>query len=128
VQAYRYDVCIKLVGGCYADENSINTGEKKVMSDREQTIEALNSTRQYLCDHYGIISMLLFGSFARNEQKEDSDVDVFVDTLAPNPFTLMEAKEYLTKVVKRPVDVIRNHRNLNPRLKRRIERDGIRVF
>ncbi len=98
------------------------------MSDREQTIEALNSTRQYLCDHYGIISMLLFGSFARNEQKEDSDVDVFVDTLAPNPFTLMEAKEYLTKVVKRPVDVIRNHRNLNPRLKRRIERDGIRVF
>ena len=55
-------------------------------------------------------------------------MDVFVETLTPNPFLLMEAKEFLEKSTGRSVDIIRNHRNLNPRLKRRIERDGINVF
>ena len=77
---------------------------------------------------YGITSLRLFGSTARDEQKDDSDVDVFVETLTPNPFLLMEAKEFLEKSTGRPVDVIRNHRNLNPRLKKRIERDGVAVF
>ncbi len=45
------------------------------MLDRAQTIEQLKSTRQYLSEHYRVSSMLLFGSIARNEQREDSDVD-----------------------------------------------------
>ena len=77
---------------------------------------------------YGITSLRLFGSTARDEQKEDSDVDVFVETLTPNPFLLMEAKEFLEKSTGRSVDIIRNHRNLNPRLRKRIEKDGITVF
>lgn len=52
------------------------TSNKAYMLDRAQTIEKLQSSRQYLSEHYGVSSMLLFGSVARNEQKEDSDVDV----------------------------------------------------
>ena len=65
---------------------------------------------------------------ARGEDHEGSDVDVFVETETPNPFMLMEAKEYMEQRVGRPVDIIRNHNNLNPRLLRRIERDGVTVF
>lgn len=39
------------------------------MLDRAQAIETLKSTRQYLGEHYGVNSMLLFGSVARNEQR-----------------------------------------------------------
>jgi len=46
------------------------------MLDRSQTIEKLKTTRQYLGEHYGVHSMTLFGSLARNEQREDSDVDI----------------------------------------------------
>ncbi len=46
------------------------------MLDRAQTIEKLKTTRQYLDEHYGVHSMTLFGSLARNEQREDSDVDI----------------------------------------------------
>ena len=35
------------------------------MLDRAQTIEKLKSTREYLSEHYGVSSMLLFGSVAR---------------------------------------------------------------
>ncbi len=95
---------------------------------RKECIDILKKTSNTLKSKYGIISLSLFGSAARDEQKENSDVDVFVETQTPNPFLLMEAKEYLEKSMGRSVDIIRNHRNLNPRLKKRIEKDGIIVF
>ena len=55
------------------------------MLDRTQTIEKLKTTRQYLDEHYGVHSMTLFGSLARNEQREDSDVDICVE-MVPNLF------------------------------------------
>ena len=98
------------------------------MKTTAEYIETLRQHAPILRERFGMTSMQLFGSVARGEHKEDSDVDVFVETLTPNPFLLMEAKEYLEKSTGRPVDVIRNHRNLNPRLKKRIERDGVTVF
>lgn len=95
---------------------------------RKECIDLLMSCRDTLRNDYGITSLCLFGSTARDDQRDSSDVDIFVETLTPNPFLLMEAKEYLEKSTGRPVDIIRNHRNLNPRLKKRIERDGITVF
>ncbi len=95
---------------------------------RDQFIEKLQNCHYDLHNKYGIISLRLFGSLARNEQKSDSDIDVFVETETPNPFLLLEAKEYLEKSMGRSVDIVRNHCNLNPRLRKRIERDGITVF
>ena len=95
---------------------------------RKECIDILKTCSETLRREYGITSLRLFGSTARDEQKAGSDVDVFVETLTPNPFLLMEAKEYLEKSTGRSVDVIRNHCNLNPRLKKRIERDGVTIF
>ena len=95
---------------------------------RKECIDLLKTCSNTLRSEYGITSLRLFGSTARDEQKESSDVDVFVETLTPNPFLLMEAKEFIEKSMGRHVDIIRNHRNLNPRLRKRIERDGITVF
>jgi len=102
------------------------------------SLQAMRTTKEYvdlisahageLRSQFGIRSLRLFGSVSRGEQTENSDVDVFVDTQTPNPFVLMEAKDYLASVFQRPVDIIRNHKNLNPRLRQRIERDGIVVF
>ena len=95
---------------------------------RKECIDILKTCSETLRREYGITSLRLFGSTARDEQKDGSDVDVFVETLTPNPFLLIEAKEYLEKSTGRSVDVIRNHCNLNPRLKKRIERDGVTIF
>lgn len=95
---------------------------------RKECVDLLEACSETLRSVYGITSLRLFGSTARDELRESSDVDVFVETLTPNPFLLMEAKEYLEKSTGRSVDIIRNHRNLNPRLRKRIERDGITIF
>ena len=96
--------------------------------DRNECISLLQSNSDVLKKEFGITSLRLFGSVARNEQNTTSDVDVFVETQTPNPFILIDAKDFLSNIMGCPVDIIRNHRNLNPRLKKRIERDGVAIF
>jgi predicted nucleotidyltransferase len=101
---------------------------KKQRMSRTDYIDILQGYSSTLREDYGIKSLRLFGSVARGEEHEGSDVDVFVETETPNPFLLMDAKEYIERLVGRSVDIVRNHKNLNPRLRSRIERDGVAVF
>ena len=84
--------------------------------------------RKYLTlksDIYGIIRIGIFGSVARNEQSQDSDVDVCVEMKKPDLFTMVHIKEDLQELFGRSVDIVRLRKNMNPMLLSRIERDGI---
>ncbi len=80
-----------------------------------------------LQSRFGISSMRLFGSVARGEHKEGSDIDVFVDMPAIM-YNACAALEYLEQLLGCKVDLIRNHRNLRPSFKSQIEEDGIVIF
>lgn len=79
-----------------------------------------------LCSYFGVTSLRIFGSVARNEQKEDSDVDVCVD-MKSDLFLHVELKRFLEEQLGCPVDVVRLHKNMNDFLRRQIEKDGILV-
>ena len=96
--------------------------------NKDECVQLFKKYMDILKAKYGITSLSLFGSTARGEQKENSDIDLFVDTETPNPFLLMDAKEFLEKETGSSVDIIRNHQTLNPRLRRRILKDGIFIF
>lgn len=96
--------------------------------NKAECIVLLKKYMNILKEKYGITSLSLFGSTARGEQTEDSDIDLFVDTETPNPFLLMDAKKFLENATGTSVDIVRNHQNLNPRLKKRILKDGIFIF
>lgn len=95
---------------------------------KDECISLLKKYMNILKDKYGITSLSLFGSTARGEQTANSDIDLFVDTKTANPFLLMDAKEFLENEIGSSVDIVRNHQNLNPRLKKRILKDGIFIF
>ena len=95
---------------------------------KEECIQFLKKYMDVLKKEYGITSMSLFGSTARGSQNPNSDIDLFVDTETPNPFLLMDAKEFLENEIGSSVDIVRNHQNLNPKLKKRILKDGILIF
>lgn len=80
-----------------------------------------------LKEQFGVRSFRLFGSVARGEQTEDSDVDVCVE-MAPDMYLLVALKQFLEKLLGCSVDVIRMHRNMNKLLLKQIEKDGIYVF
>lgn len=97
------------------------------MLDKTQTIEKLRSTRQYLDEHYGVHSMMLFGSLAKGLQHEGSDVDICVE-MVPNLFNRAGVKVYLEEILGCNVDVVRMREGMNSVFKQQILKYGIRVF
>ena len=97
------------------------------MRTTQEYIATLKQHAPILRDRFGMTSMSLFGSVARGEQKEDSDVDVLVE-MPPIFYKACEANDYLEYVLGCHVDMIRRHNNLTPFFIKQVERDGVRIF
>lgn len=97
------------------------------MVTREYCIKELKDCQNILAQKFKVHSMRLFGSVARNEQTESSDVDVIVD-MAPNLFLQVGLKQYLEEKLGCNVDVIRNHQGMDSYFLNQINRDGITIF
>lgn len=75
---------------------------------------------------YGITSLSIFGSVARDEADEHSDVDIVVE-MPPDMSARVSLKEELETILKAKVDVVRYWRRVNQYLKRRIDREAYYV-
>lgn len=72
----------------------------------------------------------LFGSYARGEADENSDVDLLVDLKQGAGITYFTLGGYLADMedaFKRKVDIVPEH-TVYPYIKKRIERDRILIF
>lgn len=97
------------------------------MKTKKEYIDILKLHVAELKNQFGIRSFRLFGSVARDEQQDDSDVDVCVE-MDPDLYQLVGLKQFLEKLLGCSVDVIRIHRNMNKLLMKQNEKDGIYVF
>ena len=97
------------------------------MISKKDCIEKLKNSKNVIVEKFGVRSMKLFGSVARNEQKETSDVDVCVD-MEPSLLKRSGLKIYLEEVLNCKVDVLRNHKNMDPYITQQINKDGILIF
>jgi predicted nucleotidyltransferase len=78
----------------------------------------------------GVAALYLFGSHARDEAREDSDIDVFVDPAPGVTFGLLPfiaAYEVIEAAVGGRVDY-GTRSGLHPSLRSTIARDAIRIF
>lgn len=76
---------------------------------------------------FGIIRLGVFGSAARDELAERSDVDIVVELAQPDLLRLVGIKQELEELLQRPVDVVRYRERMNPFLKRRIDVEALYV-
>jgi len=95
--------------------------------EKDDVLAILHDFKQNFADKYGIIEIGIFGSIARGEDREDSDVDICIKTRTPDPFALVHIKEEIEKLVHRHVDIVRMREKMNPFLKERIEKEGVYV-
>ena len=97
------------------------------MKTRNEYLELLRLYKQRMAEQYGIVRLGIFGSVSRNEQKEDSDLDVCVEMKEPDGFILLNINYELEELLHCKIDIVRLRDNMNALLKRNIERDGIYV-
>ncbi len=92
-----------------------------------ELITILSSTRNELKEQFGIEQIALFGSYARNEANEESDVDIAVISMKEkNYFTLISAMKYLEEKLHKKVD-LGFFDSIRPFVKKRIKDDLIYV-
>lgn len=97
------------------------------MRTSQEYIDLIRAHSAELQEQFGITSMILFGSVARGQHHEGSDVDLFV-TMPPKFFNHILAAQYLEELLGCPVDLIRDHSNLRPFFREQIKKDGINIF
>jgi predicted nucleotidyltransferase len=94
---------------------------------RDKVLDILRRYKEENLDKYGILTMGIFGSVARDEAKNSSDVDICIQTKVPNMFHIIHIKDELQTLFSTNVDIIRVREEMNPFLKKRIEKDAIYV-
>jgi hypothetical protein len=91
---------------------------------RDDILAILREFKRDYAEKYGILEIGVFGSTARDEAGEDSDVDICIKTKTPNPFALVHIKEEIEEMVRKHVDIVRVRDKMNPFLRERIEKEG----
>ena len=76
---------------------------------------------------YGLTRLGIFGSAARGEQNEDSDVDICYEGRVPSLLTLDLIQSDLEKMLGCHVDLVRIRDGMNMLLKQRIQKEGVYV-
>lgn len=95
--------------------------------NRSTIVRLLSDRAEELRARFGARSLALFGSAARDELTEESDVDVLVDFDGPATYErYFGLKDYLEELLQRRVDVV-TERGLKPRARRHVQKDLIRV-
>ncbi len=81
--------------------------------------------KPYLRREYGVSEIGLFGSYVRNEQTEDSDLDVLVELDEPvGLFDLVRLENELGERLDVDVDLVTKG-SLKPRIKARVTDDVV---
>ena len=93
---------------------------------RETALKILRAHKKDLVGRYGITKLGMFGSVARDEAVDGSDVDVVVE-MAPDMLARASLKEELEALFSAKVDIVRYWRRMNQYLKRRIDNEALYV-
>ena len=97
---------------------------KKIYSF-EEIKEIINGQKNYLEEKYYADEFWLFGSYAKNMQTPDSDIDLLVNFKKPiDMFAFIDMQEYLSKIFNKKVD-IGTHNSLKSFIKQHILNEAI---
>lgn len=79
-------------------------------------------------EKYGLTHVTLFGSYARGDADEQSDVDLVVETSRPLGFARGALYSELEQELGRPVDIVFGAANLYPFVRESFEREGVKLY
>jgi predicted nucleotidyltransferase len=94
---------------------------------KDEIINTLQTDKQFLKENYGVVTIGLFGSYAKGLEKPDSDIDFFVEFNEPSYSLLMGLYSYLENKLKSKIEIVRKGPHVSERFFNSIKNDLIYV-
>ncbi len=96
------------------------------MKTREEILASLRAAKAELQEQFRVRTLALFGSYARNQQTEKSDVDILVEVDPSIGLGFVSLADELERRLQQKVDLV-SSRAVKPNRRRLIEPDLIYV-
>jgi uncharacterized protein len=97
------------------------------MKNQQEIIAILRKHKNELLEHWPIASLALFGSVARGDQVENSDVDLLVELNGAMGWNFFNLAKELERLIGEKVDLIPK-KGIKPRYWEKISPDVVEVF
>ena len=95
--------------------------------NKSEILRLLQTHKQALVERFGVTDLALFGSFARNETTDDSDLDILVTFDGPaTSRSYFGVQFYIEDLTGRKVDLV-TAKALRLELRPSVERDCVHV-
>jgi len=92
-----------------------------------EILQILKNYKVQSANKYGINRLGIFGSYARDNPTQKSDIDIVIELQNPDLFKMVHIKEELEELLGVQVDIVRSRKKMNPYLKKRIEKEALYV-
>lgn len=89
------------------------------MKTKNEIKETLKKYKPYLREQYKVEDIGFFGSFAKGDASEGSDIDILVRFYEPIGWEFIDLKEFLEEILDDKVDLVTD-KALKPQLKEKI--------
>ena len=93
----------------------------------QDCIQKLQMFKSEFGKEFGILKLGIFGSVARQQNREDSDIDIVVEVEKPTLSLMYKLREMLKRLFNAEVDLVRFRDSLRPLFKSNIQRGAIYV-
>jgi predicted nucleotidyltransferase len=97
-----------------------------MMKTREEVLNILRHARHDLSARYQVTRIALFGSYARGQQQEDSDIDILIDVDPSIGLRFVALANELEVLLGQRVELVTS-RAIGPKMKSLLEADSIEV-
>ncbi|MBU8848873.1 MAG: nucleotidyltransferase domain-containing protein [Desulfobacterales bacterium] len=92
---------------------------------KNEIISLIKIEKSFLKENFGVLNIGLFGSYAKDKQNPDSDIDFLVEFSEPRFDWMASLQTYLEKKLERKIEIVRKRNLSKSRFFERIEQEII---
>ena len=97
------------------------------MTVTDKYIQTIRKCLPEIQKNFGVTGLAIFGSVARGDARNNSDLDIIVD-MPPRLLLVSGLRDYLEQLLNVSVDLVRRHSHLSPSFLTQISQDAITVL
>jgi len=97
----------------------------ELVMTKDEILNVLSNNKRYIEQNFEVAKIGLFGSYAKGNQTEDSDIDIYVEFRHKTFDNLAGLWNYLEELYSKKIDLFHKHKNNNKVIISNIQKDVI---